>query len=144
MLDERYLAHRVGQVRELGEALQVAGVPILLPIGGHAVYLDARRFLPHVPQEAFPAQALACELYLEGGIRTVEIGGLMFGGDGGWPRLELVRLAIPRRVYTKSHLEHVAEACARVYKRCTEIRGLRLVYQAPVLRHFTARLEPLP
>ncbi len=143
VLDERYLAHRIAQVREFGERLSGAGVPIVLPIGGHAVYLDARRFLPHIPQERFPAQALACALYLEGGIRGVEIGGLMFEVDGKWPSLELVRLAVPRRVYTRSHLDYVADVCARLFKARGSIKGLRLIYEAPVLRHFTARLEPI-
>jgi len=143
VLDEQYLAHRIGQVRAFGEALQDRGVPILLPVGGHAVYLDAKRFLPHIPQEQFPAQALTCALYLEGGIRGVEIGGLMFGGAGTWPSLELVRLAVPRRVYTQSHLDYVAEVCGRIHQHRDRITGLRLTYEAPVLRHFTARLEPV-
>lgn len=143
VLDERYLAHRIGQVREFGEALSKAGVPIVLPVGGHAVYLDARRFLPHVPQDQFPAQALTCALYLEGGIRAVEIGGLMFGEAGHWPELELVRLAVPRRVYTKSHLDYVAGTVTRLYENRDSIGGLEITYEATVLRHFTARLEPL-
>jgi tryptophanase len=143
VLDERYLAHRIGQVQAFGRALCDAGVPIVLPVGGHAVYLDARRFLPHIPQEQFPAQALTCALYLEGGIRGVEIGGLMFAADGHWPELELVRLAVPRRVYTKSHLDHVAEVCAKLYRERESITGLRITSEAPVLRHFTARLEPV-
>ncbi|MGD8727806.1 MAG: tryptophanase [Gemmatimonadales bacterium] len=143
VLDERYLAHRITQVREFGERLHGAGVPIVLPVGGHAVYLDARRFLPHIPQEHFPAQALTCALYLEGGIRGVEIGGLMFEANGKWPELELVRLAVPRRVYTQSHLDYVADVCAKLHAERDAIQGLRLTYEAPVLRHFTARLEPL-
>lgn len=143
VLDERYLAHRIGQVREFGHALRDAGVPILVPVGGHAVYLDARRFLPHIPQEQFPAQALTCSLYLEGGIRAVEIGGLMFGAGGTWPELELVRLAVPRRVYTTSHLDYVVEATARLLERRDSIQGLQLTYEASVLRHFTARLRPV-
>jgi len=149
VLDERYLEHRVGQIRRLGERLLAAGVPIILPVGGHAVYLDARRFLPHIPQSEYPAQALTCALYLEGGIRGVEIGGLMFGGldeaTGAmvWPELELVRLAIPRRVYTDAHLEYVAETCVALSRRREELRGLRIVKRSPVLPHFTARLEPL-
>jgi tyrosine phenol-lyase len=143
VLDERYLAHRIGQVCEFGHALRDAGVPILVPVGGHAVYLDARRFLPHIPQEQFPAQALTCSLYLEGGIRAVEIGGLMFGAGGSWPELELVRLAVPRRVYTSSHLDYVVEATARLLERRDSIRGLQLTYEASVLRHFTARLRPV-
>jgi tyrosine phenol-lyase len=142
VLEERYLEHRIRQVRQFGEALIARGVPIVRPIGGHAVYLDAKRFLPHIPQHEFPAQALTCALYLEGGIRGVEIGGLMFEADGEWPELELVRLAVPRRVYTKSHLDYVAEVCGALYERREEIVGLRITYEAPVLRHFTARLEP--
>ncbi|KPJ93957.1 MAG: tyrosine phenol-lyase [Gemmatimonas sp. SG8_17] len=144
VLDERYLEHRIGQVRDFGEALCSGGVPVLLPIGGHAVYLDARRFLPHIPQDQFPAQALTCALYLEGGIRGVEIGGLMFGTDANWPALELVRLAVPRRVYTRSHLEYVAKVASTLYQRRDSIGGLRITFEAQVLRHFTARLEPLP
>jgi len=143
VLEERYLAHRIGQVQAFGSALCDVGVPIVLPVGGHAVYLDARRFLPHIPQEQFPAQALTCALYLEGGIRGVEIGGLMFAADGHWPELELVRLAVPRRVYTKSHLEHVVEVCAKLYRDRDSLTGLRITHEAPVLRHFTARLEPV-
>ncbi len=150
VLDERYLAHRIGQVRRFGERLHDAGVPVLWPIGGHAVYLDAKRFLPHLPQEEYPAQALACGLYLEGGVRGVEIGGLMFGapdpatGAWKWPELELVRLAVPRRVYTDGHLDYVVEACVKLLQKRETIRGLRIVSRAPVLPHFTARLEPLP
>lgn len=143
VVDERYLAHRIGQVRAFGDRLLRGGVPIVLPIGGHALYLDARRFLPHIPPEQFPSQALACALYLEGGVRGVEIGGLMFGGDGHWPELELVRLAVPRRVYTRSHLDYVADICIDLWQRRETIHGLKLVYEAPVLRHFTARLEPV-
>jgi len=149
VLDERYLAYRVGQVRRFGEKLRAAGVPIVLPIGGHGVYLDARRFLPHIPQHEFPAQALTCALYLEGGVRGVEIGGLMLGkldestGEWSWPELELVRLAVPRRVYTDAHLDHVAEVCIELLAHRDAIRGLRIVSRAPVLPHFTARLAPL-
>ena len=143
VLDERYLEHRLRQVREFGEGLRAAGIPIVLPVGGHAVYVDARRFLPHIPQEEFPAQALTCALYLEGGIRGVEIGGLMFGGGGAWPALELVRLAVPRRVYTKSHLDYVVDVCRRIHDRRDSLSGMRITYEAPALRHFTAQLEPL-
>jgi len=149
VLDERYLEHRVGQVRRFGERLLAAGVPILQPVGGHAVYLDAKRFLPHIPQHQYPAQSLTCALYLEGGIRGVEIGGLMFGapdektGEMRWPTLELVRLAMPRRVYTDDHLAYVADVCAKLHRERDRLRGLKVVKRAPVLPHFTARLEPL-
>jgi len=149
VLDERYLEHRVGQVGRFGEKLRAAGVPIVLPVGGHGVYLDARRFLPHIPQPEFPAQALVCALYLEGGIRGVEIGGLMQGvldaatGAWTWPELELVRLAVPRRVYTDAHLDHVVDVCIKLLARRDTIRGLRIVSRAPVLPHFTARLAPI-
>ncbi len=149
VLDERYLEFRIGQVQAFWERLDRAGVPMIRPAGGHAVYLDAKRFLPHIPQEAFPAQALTVALYLEGAIRGVEIGGVMFGstdpatGEVRWPELELVRLAIPRRVYTNTHLEYVAEVIEGLHRNAAVIGGLRMVYAAPVLRHFTARFEPL-
>jgi tyrosine phenol-lyase len=149
VLDERYLAFRIGQVHYLGNRLLRNNVPMLKPFGGHAVYVDAKTFLPHVPQSAFPAQALVCAFYLEGGIRGVEIGSLMFAepdketGEVKYPNLELVRLAIPRRVYTMSQLRYVADVAGEVYRKREELRGLRLTYEAPFLRHFTARLEPL-
>lgn len=147
VLDEDYLAFRIGQVRYLGEMLKDAGVPILEPVGGHAVYLNAREFVPHIPQEQFPAQALTVALYREAGIRAVEIGSLMFAhkdpetGEVRYPKLELVRLAIPRRVYTTQHMIYVAESIAKIYQKRDEIKGLRIVYEAPYLRHFTAKLE---
>ena len=149
VLDERYLTYRIGQVRYLGRRLLEKNVPLLRPFGGHAVYLDAKAFLPHIPLSEFPGQSLVCSLYLEGGIRGVEIGSLMFAetdeetGRVVYPDLELVRLAIPRRVYTISHLEYVAEVVGELYRRRDTLRGLRITYEAPFLRHFTARLEPL-
>ncbi|MBI2837914.1 MAG: tryptophanase [Acidobacteria bacterium] len=140
---EDYLASRIGQIRFLCNTLHDAGVPVLRPAGGHAVYLDARRFAPHIPPAEFPAQALVCELYVEAGIRVVEVGSLMFGKSKESPRLELVRMAVPRRVYTNDHLMYVAEAVIKLYKRRNSIRGMRIVHEAPVLRHFTARLEPV-
>jgi tryptophanase len=115
-------------------------VPIVQPPGGHAIYLDAREFLPHIPPDQFPGVALATELYLEGGIRSVEIGALMFGAAA---KMDLVRLAIPRRVYTQSHIDYVVEIILEVWKKRSSIRGLKLVYEAAFLRHFTAQLEPL-
>ena len=150
VLDEDYLHYRFVSTAYLGEHLTAAGVPILRPVGGHAVYLDARRFVPHIPPGQFPAQALACELYLEAGIRGVEVGSLMFGrkdSPGGAiqpARMELVRLAIPRRVYTQSHIDYVIEAILEVYAGREGIRGLGLTWEAPFLRHFTAELAPLP
>lgn len=150
VLDEDYLRFRIGQVRYLGEMLDNAGVPILKPIGGHAVYLNAKEFLPHVPREEFPAQALAVALYREYGIRGVEIGTLMFGktdtatGRTTYPALEMVRLAIPRRVYTNMQIMYVAESIIELYGQRDMIPGLTLTYEAPVLRHFTARFQEAP
>lgn len=147
VLDEEYLSFRVGQVRYLGELLDQAQVPILKPIGGHAVYLNAKEFLPHIPQEHFPAQSLAVALYRDYGIRGVEIGTVMFGkkdastGRAIHPELEMVRLAIPRRVYTNMQITYVAEAIVELYRLREKIQGLTLTYEAPVLRHFTARFE---
>ncbi len=147
VLDEDYLTFRIHQVRDLGQRLLDEDVPIVEPVGGHAVYLDARRFLPQIPQREFPGQVLACALYLEAGIRSVEIGSLMFGrtenGKEIYPELELVRLAVPRRVYTTTHIRYVAESVIEVFRNKDRLSGLRLVHSAPVLRHFTARLEPL-
>ncbi len=149
VLDEDYLNFRVGQVRYLGELLEQAGVPILKPIGGHAVYLNAKEFLPYIPQAQFPAQSLAVALYREHGIRGVEIGTVMFGkndpatGRAIHPELEMVRLAIPRRVYTNMQITYVAESIIELYRCRERIHGLRLTYEAPALRHFTARFEEL-
>jgi len=149
VLDEDYLSFRVGQVRYLGELLDQAHVPILKPIGGHAVYLNAKEFLTHLPQDQFPAQSLAVALYREYGIRGVEIGTLMFGqkdaatGRTIHPALEMVRLAIPRRVYTNMQITYVAESIIELYRRREGIHGFALTYEAPMLRHFTARFEEL-
>jgi tryptophanase len=145
VLDEAYLEYRVGQVRRLGKRLTEAGVPVLRPYGGHAIYLNARAFLPHIPQSLFPAQALSVALYREAGIRSVEIGSLMFGrvedGREIYPALEMVRLAVPRRVYTTAQMDYVADAVIRLHQEREAIRGMEIVYQAPLLRHFTARLR---
>jgi tryptophanase len=142
VLEEDYLAFRIGQVRQLGQLLLEAGIPIIRPVGGHAVYIDAARLLPQIPPAEFPGQALACALYLEGGIRSVEIGSLMSGAKGS-PLMELVRLAIPHRVYTSAHMTYVADVVRRVHELRHSLCGLRLVKSAPLLRHFTAELEPL-
>ena len=139
-LDEVYLRYRIASTAFLGNHISQEGVPIVQPPGGHAIYLDARAFLPHIPVSQFPGVALAVELYLEGGIRSVEIGALMFGEHA---TMDLVRLAIPRRVYTQSHIEYVVEVILEVWRRRAEIRGYQLVHQAPFLRHFTARMRPV-
>ncbi|MCH6552993.1 MAG: tryptophanase [Acidobacteria bacterium] len=139
-LEEDYLRYRIVSTAYLGQHISDQGVPIVQPPGGHAIYIDARGFLPHVPPAQFPGVALAAELYLEGGIRSVEIGTLMFGANAA---MDLVRLAIPRRVYTQSHIDYVVEIILEVWKRREQIRGLKLTYEAPFLRHFTARLAPI-
>ncbi len=139
-LEEDYLRYRIVSTAYLGKHIAEAGVPIVEPPGGHAIYIDARAFLPHIPPAEFPGVTLACELYLEGGIRGVEIGSLMFGAAA---KMDLVRLAIPRRVYTQSHVDYVVEVILEVWKRRQQIRGLELTYEAPYLRHFTARLAPV-
>jgi tryptophanase len=139
-LDEDYLKYRIASTAFLGNHISSEGVPIVQPPGGHAIYIDARAFLPHIPVSQFPGVALAVELYLEGGIRSVEIGSLMFGEHAS---MDLVRLAIPRRVYTQSHIEYAVEVILEVWRRRSEIRGYELVHQAPFLRHFTARLKPI-
>ncbi|HEV3220477.1 MAG TPA: tryptophanase [Candidatus Acidoferrales bacterium] len=140
-LEEDYLNYRIASTAYLGNHLADAGVPIVLPPGGHAIYLDARAFLPNVPPAQFPGVALAGALYIEGGIRSVEIGTLMFGDNA---KMDLVRLAIPRRVYTQSHIDYVVEIILEVWRRRAEIRGLEIVEQSPILRHFSARLRPAP
>jgi len=139
-LHEDYLKYRIASTAYLGNHIAEQGVPIVQPPGGHAIYIDARAFLPQVPPHCFPGVALANELYLEGGIRSVEIGTLMFGAAA---KMDLVRLAIPRRVYTQSHIDYVVEVILDVWEKREHIQGLKLSYEAPFLRHFTARLEPL-
>jgi len=145
--DEDYLSFRINQVKNLGDMLTDKGIPIVLPTGGHAIYIDALGFLPHIPRNQFPAQALTAALYLEAGVRACEIGSLMFAhtdsdtGETIYPDLELVRLAIPRRVYTNMQMNYVAESLINLYKNRDEIKGLKITYEAPVLRHFTVRLE---
>lgn len=144
-LDFNYIKHRVSQVEYLGNKLIEADVPIVRPIGGHAVFLDARAFLPHIPQSEYPAQVLAAEIFIESGVRTMERGNISAGrnkeGNEYFPKLELVRLTIPRRVYSYAHLDYVAEAIIATYKRRDEIRGLKFTYEPPVLRFFTGRFE---
>jgi tryptophanase len=139
-LEEEYLKYRIASTAFLGNHIASEGVPIVQPPGGHAIYIDARAFLPHIPTTQFPGIALAVELYIEGGIRSVEIGSLMFGEHA---KMDLVRLAIPRRVYTQSHIEYVVEVILDVWRRREKICGYELVHEAPFLRHFTARMKPV-
>ncbi|HEX6868158.1 MAG TPA: tryptophanase [Candidatus Limnocylindrales bacterium] len=148
VVDEDYLNYRIRSTAYLGEALAEAGVPLVQPFGGHAIYLDARALLPHVPPLAYPGQALAVALYVEGGIRGCEIGTVMFGrhqdGTETPAAMDLVRLAIPRRTYTQSHIDYVIEVVTAVAARATDLRGLRMLQPEPTaLRHFTARFEAL-
>jgi len=148
VMDENYLQYRIRSIEYLANKLIAAGVPIMQPAGGHAVYLDAKKFLSHIPVNQYPGQALVGALYLQGGIRSVEIGSLMFGKYDEENNLipaalELVRLAIPRRVYTQSHIDYVAEVIIEVFQERNKIKGLIIVEEAPMLRHFTAKLKPV-
>lgn len=149
VLDEHYLQYRIRSIEYLGEKLCANNVPILEPPGGHAIYLDAKRFLPNIPPAQYPGQSIVCELYLEGGVRAVEIGSVMFGkynektGELISPPMELVRLAFPRRVYTQSHVDYLSEVIIEVYNNRKKMKGYKITYEAPMLRHFTARFEPI-
>ncbi len=148
-LNEEYLAYRLGQVQYLAERLLESGIAIVEPPGGHAVYVDAGKMFPHIPQKEFPGQALVVELYRQGGIRAVEIGSVMFAhpdpetGEMVYPNLELVRLAIPRRVYTQSHLDYVVDTLQKIAARRDQVCGYRFTYAPELLRHFTARFEEI-
>jgi tryptophanase len=141
VLDPDYLRYRIASTEYLGRHISERGVPIVQPPGGHAIYIDAGRMLPHIPRQQFPAQALAVELYRHAGIRSVEIGSVMFGAQA---RHELLRLAIPRRVYTQSHIDYVVESILEVHESRHRIRGFEIVSEPPFLRHFTARFRPRP
>lgn len=148
VMEEDYLKYRIRSIEYIGDKLDVAGVPYIKPTGGHAVYLDAKAFLPHIQPHEYPGQALCGELFIEGGVRGVEIGTVMFGkydADGKTipAPMELVRLAIPRRVYTQSHIDYVAEVIIEVFKRREKIKGYKIIYETPLLRHFTAKFEQL-
>jgi tryptophanase len=149
-LDESYLKYRIGQTAYLAARLNNAGIPTIQPTGGHGVYINAGAILPQIPNYEFPAQALAVELYREGSIRGVEIGSVMFAcldpdtGIWHYPKLELLRLAIPRRTYTQSHMDYVADSLAKIKDRAASIHGYKFTYAPELLRHFTARFEPLP
>ncbi len=140
IVDQDYLEYRIASTRYLGRKIADQGVPIVEPPGGHAIYIDAGRMLPHIPKHEFPGQSLAVELYRHAGVRSVEIGSVMFGEHA---RHELLRLAIPRRVYTQSHIDYLVEAILEVNARKSELRGLRMTYEPAYLRHFTARFEPI-
>ena len=145
-VDEDYLRYRIASTSYLGKALEEMGVPVVVPFGGHAIFIDARAMLPHIPPLHYPGQALACALYIEGGVRSCEIGTVMFGrqpdGSERTAPMDLVRLAVPRRTYTQSHIDYVIEVVARVAAKAESLTGLRITHQAKQLRHFTARFEP--
>jgi tryptophanase len=147
VVNENYLKYRIGQATDLAKQLTDAGVPLVLPAGAHALYLDAKSFAPHIEPKHFPGQSIACEIYRLGGIRTCEIGSVMFGkeenGQHIGPAMELVRLAIPRRVYTKSHMDYIAECVIEVYKNREKLRPMKLTWQAKFLRHFTCKCDYL-
>ncbi|HQY01209.1 MAG TPA: beta-eliminating lyase-related protein, partial [Flavobacteriales bacterium] len=148
IFDPNYLDYRIKSTLFLGQKLHDLGVPLMLPIGGHAVYIDAKKLYPHIPPHHYPGQALVGELYKLGGIRTVEIGSVMFGtyAEDGTLKpapMELVRLAIPRRVYTQSHIEYVVETFEELMKQREHVRGVRITKEPRFLRHFTAHFEPL-
>ena len=145
---QEYLSYRHQQLQYLGRNLTDAGIPILLPVGGHSVNLNALEFLPHIPQNEFPGWALTVALYEQFGIRSVELGTVMFAyqkEDSTWvyPELDLVRLAIPRRVYTREHLDYISNSIIELYKSRKNITGLKMTYDPKILRHFNARFEPV-
>jgi tryptophanase len=146
IIDENYLHYRIHSNKYLGDKLEANGIPFLKPAGGHAIYLDAKNFLPHIPPDQFPGQALSVELYRKGGIRAVEIGSVMFGKYDDKGKLipadmELVRLAIPRRVYTQSHIDYVAEVLIDMSRNKDKIRGIKIIEEPKFLRHFTAKFD---
>jgi tryptophanase len=148
VLDERYLEYRLAVTRYMAEGFNKLGIPTVQPPGGHAVYIDAKEFLPHIPPHQFPGQSLVCELYSAEGIRACEIGSVMFGsftsnGEFLPSAMELVRLAFPRRVYTQSHFDYILEGMEEVVANKAKLKGLKLVYDPPFLRHFTAKFQPL-
>lgn len=147
-VDDNHMNARIGQVIYLGEKLKAAGIPIVEPIGGHGIFIDAKKFLPHLKQDQFPAQALAAELYLDSGVRTMERGIVSAGrnaatGNHYYPKLELVRLTIPRRVYTQAHMDVIAESVQRVFAKRNKVRGLKMTYEPRYLRFFQAKFEPV-
>jgi tryptophanase len=146
-VDEDYLRYRIASTAYLGQAMLQLGVPVVVPFGGHAIFIDARAFLPHIPPLQYPGQSLACALYMEGGVRACEIGTVMFGrhpdGSEQPAAMDLVRLAIPRRTYTQSHIDYVIEVVERVAARAKDLTGMRITQEPPRLRHFTAKFQPV-
>jgi tyrosine phenol-lyase len=146
-VSDDHIRARVGQVIYLGEQVAAAGVPIVKPTGGHGIFVDARKFLPHIPQDQFPAQTLAAEIYLDSGVRTMERGIVSAGrkksGENYYPKLELVRFTIPRRVYTQAHMDVIAESVSEVFERRKKVRGLKMVYEPRYLRFFQARFQKI-
>ena len=144
-VDDDHIRARVGQVIYLGQKMIEYDIPIVRPIGGHGIFVDAKKFLPHIPQEQYPAQTLAAEIYLDSGVRTMERGVVSAGrkadGSNYYPKLELVRFTIPRRVYTQAHMDVIAESTARVYQNRDKIKGLKMIYEPKYLRFFQARFE---
>jgi tryptophanase len=149
ILNEDYLRYRIRSVEYVGERFTAMGIPIVQPTGGHAIYIDAKKLLPHIPPYEYPGQTVVSELFRLGGIRSVEIGSVMFGkydtqtGKLISPVMELVRLAIPRRVYTQSHMDYVVEVAEEFVRRKNQLKGFRIIEEAPMLRHFTAKFEPI-
>jgi len=147
-VEDDHIRTRVGQVEYLGNHLLDWGVPIVKPIGGHAVFLDAKAFYPHIPQSQYPAETLTCDIYIDSGVRTMERGAVSAGrdaktGEEHFPKLELVRITLPRRVYTQAHMDVVAESVLEVYEHREQARGLRMTYEPKYLRFFQARFEPV-
>jgi tyrosine phenol-lyase len=146
-INDDHIRARVGQVVYLGEKMMGYGIPIVNPIGGHGIFVDAKKFLPHITQDQFPAQTLAAEVYLDAGIRTMERGivsaGRKSNGENYYPKLELVRFTIPRRVYTQAHMDVIAESVAKVYERRNKIKGMKMIYEPRYLRFFQARFEKI-
>ena len=143
VLEEDYLEYRVRSAQYVGNSLKQLNIPVLEPMGAHAIYIDAKKFLPHLKAQELPAQALACQLYVTAGVRSVEIGTLMFGSATKAHNIELLRMAIPRRTYTQSHMDYVIEGFEKLCHNKDKIQGLKIIKEPPFLRHFTAHMKPI-